>query len=93
MDFGIPTEVRDLEKRVGLTPAAVVSLVAAGHRVFIQRDAGADAGFRDEHYEQAGARIVYTADEAYGRADVVLKVARPTAAEHTLFRTNQVIMS
>ncbi len=64
-----------------------------GHRVFIERDAGADAGFRDEHYEQAGARIVYSAQEAYGRADVVLKVARPTAAEHELFRHGQVIMS
>lgn len=93
MDFGIPKEVRDLEKRVGLTPAAVVSLTKRGHRVFLERDAGADAGFRDEHYEQAGARIVYTAQEAYGRADVVLKVARPTAAEHALFRQNQVIMS
>lgn len=93
MDFGIPKEVRDLEKRVGLTPAGVVSLVAGGHRVFIERDAGAAAGFRDEHYEQAGARIVYSAQEAYGRADVVLKVARPTAAEHALFHPHQVIMS
>lgn len=93
MDFGIPKEVRDLEKRVGLTPAGVVSLVKRGQRVFLERGAGADAGFRDEHYEQAGAQIVYTAEEAYGRADVVLKVARPTAAEHALFRHNQVIMS
>ncbi|MEZ4766949.1 MAG: alanine dehydrogenase [Caldilineales bacterium] len=93
MDFGIPKEVRDLEMRVGLTPAGVVSLIKRGHRVYLERNAGADAGFRDEHYEQAGAQIVYTADEAYGRADVVLKVARPTAAEHALFRHNQVIFS
>lgn len=93
MDFGIPKEVRDLEKRVGLTPAGVVSLIKRGQRVYLERGAGADAGFRDDHYEQAGAQIVYTAEEAYGRADVVLKVARPTAAEHALFRHNQVIMS
>lgn len=93
MDFGIPKEVRDLEKRVGLTPAGVVSLTKRGSRVFVERGAGAGAGFRDEHYEEAGAQIVYTAQEAYGRADVVLKVARPTAAEHALFRQDQVIMS
>lgn len=93
MDFGIPKEVRDLEMRVGLTPAGVVSLVKRGQRVYLERGAGAGAGFRDEHYEQAGAQIVYTAEEAYGRADVVLKVARPTAAEHALFRHNQVIFS
>lgn len=93
MDFGIPKEVRDMEGRVGLTPAGVVLLVGAGHRVFVERNAGAAAGFRDEHYEQVGARVVYTADEAYGRADVVLKVARPTAAEHKLFRNSQAILS
>lgn len=93
MDFGIPKEVRDMEKRVGLTPAGVVALAAAGHRVFLERDAGAGAGFSDENYQQAGARIVYTAEEAYGRADVVLKATRPTAAEHRLFRSGQVIMS
>ncbi len=93
MDFGIPKEVRDLEMRVGLTPAGVVSLVKRGQRVYLERGAGAGAGFRDEHYEQAGAQIVYTADEVYGRADVVLKVARPTAAEHALFHHNQVIFS
>ena len=74
MEFGVPREIRDLEKRVGLTPAGVVELVKAGHKVYIERNAGADAGFFDEHYERAGARIVYTPEEAWGRADVVLKV-------------------
>ena len=93
MEFGVPKEVRDLEERVGLTPAGVVALVKAGHRVYVERDAGANAGFRDEHYERAGAQIVYSAAEAYGRADVVLKVARPTGREHGLFRPGQVILS
>jgi alanine dehydrogenase len=93
MDFGIPKEVRDLETRVGLTPAGVVSLVAAGHRVFVQRGAGADAGFRDEHYEQTGARVVYSADEAYGRAEVILKVARPTVDEYRMLQNGQTLMA
>lgn len=93
MEFGVPKEVRDLEKRVGLTPAGVVTLVRGGHAVYVERDAGAGAGFRDEHYESAGAQIVYSAAEAYGRADAVLKVARPAPQEHNLFRPGQVILS
>lgn len=93
MEFGIPKEVRDMEQRVALTPAGVLALTAGGHRVFLEHNAGAGAGFFDEHYEQAGARVVYTAEEAYGRAEVVLKVTRPTAAEHRLFRHSQVLMS
>ncbi len=93
MEFGVPKEIRDLEKRVGLTPAGVVALVKAGHTVYVERDAGADAGFRDEHYEKAGAQIVYSAAEAYGRADVVLKVTSPASQEHQLFRHSQTIFS
>jgi alanine dehydrogenase len=70
-----------------------VALTGAGHRVYVERNAGAGAGFRDEHYENAGATIVYSAAEAYGRADVVLKVARPMVQEHGLFRTSQVLMA
>lgn len=93
MEFGVPKEIRDLEKRVGLTPAGVVALVRGGHKVYVERNAGADAGFRDEHYERAGAQIVYSAAEAYGRANVVLKVARPTEHEHRLFGYGQALMS
>lgn len=93
MEFGIPKETRDLERRVGLTPAGVLTLVQAGHIVYIERGAGAGAGFSDDHYRRAGAQIVYSAAEAYGRADTVIKVARPTAAEHALFRQGQTIFS
>ncbi|MCI0731558.1 MAG: alanine dehydrogenase, partial [Chloroflexi bacterium] len=85
MEFGVPKEVRDLEMRVGLTPAGALGLVQAGHTVYVERSAGHGAGFHDDHYRQAGAQIVYSAAEAYGRADVVVKVTRPTGAEHALF--------
>lgn len=91
--FGIPKEVRDLEKRVGLTPAAALALAQAGNTVYVQAGAGVGAGFNDEAYRQAGAQIVYSASEVYGRADIVTKIARPTAAEHTLFRHGQTICS
>jgi len=93
MEFGVPKEVRDLEMRVGLTPAGVLALVQAGHAVYIERGAGRQAGFSDEHYRRAGAQVVYSAEEAYGRADVVAKVTRPTAGEQRLFRYGQTIFS
>jgi alanine dehydrogenase len=93
MDFGVPKETRDLEMRVGLTPAGVLALVQAGHSVCVEQGAGVGAGFADEHYRRAGAQIVYDPAEAYGRASVVAKVARPTAAEHKLFRHGQTIFS
>jgi alanine dehydrogenase len=93
MDISVPKEIRDLEMRVGLTPAGVLALGQAGHEVYIEQGAGAGAGFGDEHYQRAGAHIVFSATEAYGRADVVAKVARPTAAEHRLFRQGQTIFS
>jgi alanine dehydrogenase len=93
MEFGVPKEIRDLDKRVGLTPAGALALVQAGHVVYVERGAGAGAGFSDDHYQRAGAQIVYSAAEAYGRADVVAKVTRPTAVEHNLFRYRQMIFS
>jgi len=93
MEFGVPKEVRDLEMRAGLTPAGALALVRAGHTVYVERGTGEGAGFDDKDYCRAGAQIVYSAAEAYGRADVVAKVTRPTAEEHQLFRSGQVILS
>ena len=93
MEFGVPKEVRDLEMRVGLTPAGVLALAQAGHTVYVERDAGAGAGFSDEVYRRVGAQIVYSAAEAYGRADVVVKVTRPAAQEHVFFRPAQAIFA
>ncbi|MDA0242307.1 MAG: alanine dehydrogenase [Chloroflexi bacterium] len=93
MKYGIPKEVRDMETRVGLTPGGVQSLVQAGHTVYVERDAGTAAGYHDEDYRRVGGEIVYSAAEAYGRADVVCKIARPTAAEHALFREGQTLFA
>ena len=93
MEFGIPKEVRDLESRVGLTPAGVSSLVRHGHTVYVEKNAGVAAGFSDETYRHSGGQVVYSAAEVYGRSDVVVKVTRPTAAEHSLFRPGQILMA
>ncbi len=81
MNIGIPKERRAFEYRVGLFPGGVKMLTQLGHTVYVEHDAGLGAGFSDQEYIQAGARIVYTPHEVFGRADLLLKVARPLAEE------------
>jgi len=93
MNVGLPKEVRPFEYRVGLIPAMVQMLVQAGHTVYVQSGAGASSGFHDEDYRRAGASLVYSAEEAYGRAEMVLKVARPTQGELEMLQPGQILMS
>ena len=81
MIIGIPKERRPFEFRVGLPPAAVEILCQHGHQVYVEHEAGAKMGFDDRQFEQAGGRIVYSPEEVFGRADLVLKVARPIKDE------------
>src|SRR5512146_2425933 len=81
MNIGIPRERRPFEFRVGLSPAGAQILTQNGHAVFVEHEAGAGAGFSDASYQDAGATLVYSTEEALGRADLVLKVARPLQEE------------
>jgi len=92
MNISIPKERRDSEYRVGLTPAGVRLLTKDGHTCFVEHEAGVGSGFSDFDYQQAGAQIVYSGDEAYGRADLLLKVARPTVQEFGWMREGQTLM-
>lgn len=92
MHIGIPRERRPDEYRVGLTPAGVELLTASGHTCVIEHDAGRGAGFADVHYERAGGHIVYSPEEAYGRADLVLKVAPLTSQELLWLREDSILM-
>lgn len=85
MDFGVPREVRPGEQRVGLTASGGDALVRGGHRVLVEQAAGQAAGFTDQDYVQVGATIVYSPEEVWRRAAVVVKVSRPTAEEHAYF--------
>lgn len=84
MRIGVPAEVKVDETRVALTPAAVHSLCADGHEVWVEAGAGAGSGFEDLQYAEAGARLV-TADEAWSGA-LVAKVKEPLPAEYRHFR-------
>jgi alanine dehydrogenase len=81
MNIGVPRERRTMECRVGLTPAGVELLTREAYTCSVEREAGLGAGFSNYDYERAGARIVYTSDEVFGRADLLLKVTRPTDEE------------
>ncbi len=86
MNLGVPRERRPFEFRVGLPPAGASMFDRRGHTVYVESGAGEGAGFSDQDYTRAGATVVYSPEEVYGRADLVLKFARPLAEELELMR-------
>jgi alanine dehydrogenase len=93
MRIGIPKETFTEEKRVALAPAGVDALVKAGHLVFIQTNAGYDSHFTDDQYMNVGASIVYTAEEVYQRAEMIVKIAPLSEAECELLQEDQIVFS
>lgn len=94
MNIGIPKERRANEYRVGLSPAGVQFLLENGdHHCFVEHDAGKGAGWSDHNYEEAGARIVYSPEEVFGRADLLLKLTRPIKQEIEWQQPNATIAS
>ncbi|MBG9617609.1 alanine dehydrogenase [Bacillus cereus] len=92
MHIGIPTEIKNNENRVAMTPAGVVHLVRNTHEVFIQKGAGLGSGFTDEEYVQAGAKLVETAEEAWNQ-DMVMKVKEPVTSEYGYFREGLILFT
>ncbi len=91
MRVGVPKEIKTLEGRVALVPDACSTLVAAGHEVFVQADAGTASGFGDLDFTAAGATIVPDAAALYGRAELVVKVKEPLPAELPLLRRDHLL--
>jgi alanine dehydrogenase len=92
MKIGVPRESRSHEHRVGLTPFGVAQLREHGCEVLVQDEAGRDSHFTSEDYAEAGAAIVYQAEEIFGRADVVCKIGQPAAAEVQLMRPGTAVV-
>jgi len=86
MIVGVPKEIKDNEARVGVTPAGVKALTEAGHKVLVETQAGAQSGFPDAEYQNAGAEMVGDAGYAWGKADMVVKVKEPIESEYVYFR-------
>ncbi len=93
MLVGVPKEIKDNEYRVGLVPSTVRELTAKGHRVVVERNAGLGAGLPDSDYEAAGAEIAADADQVYGRAELIVKVKEPLAAERRELKRGQILFT
>jgi alanine dehydrogenase len=90
--IGIPREVSFQENRIALTPLSVALLVNNGHEVILESNAGKAANFLDKDYSEQGARIVYDTKSVY-EADIIIKIAPPTAAEIEMMKPNQTLLS
>ena len=93
MRIGCPKEIKDQERRVGLTPAGVYALVHAGHTVYIEKNAGLASGFADEEYVREGAEILDTPQEVYASSDMIIKVKEPLQPEYGLLREGQILFT
>lgn len=93
MIIGVPKEIKNNENRVGLTPAGVSALVKAGHQVFVQATAGNGSGFSDNEYTEAGATILPTINDVYGKAEMIIKVKEPIEQEYPLIKEGQLLFT
>ena len=88
---GCPKEIKTLENRIGLVPAAAHQLIRHGHKVIIENNAGVGSGLLNAQYEELGCEIVDTADEVWQRSDMIVKVKEPLAPEYERMRENQLL--
>ncbi len=93
MIVGIPKEIKNNEFRVSATPAGVHALVAAGHTVYVETNAGVGSAITDADYVKAGASILNSADEVWAKADLIIKVKEPIAAEYPRMRKGQTLFT
>ncbi len=93
MIIGVPKEIKTNENRVAMTPAGVMEMNKRGHQVFVQKNAGTGSGFEDNEYREAGAVILDTAEEIYGKAEMIVKVKEPIEQEYELIREGQLLFT
>ena len=93
MRIGVPKEIKVLENRVGLTPESVREVVAHGHEVVVEHNAGQGIGMDDSAYQRAGATVVSTPAEVFASADMIVKVKEPQATERKLLKRGQVLFT
>jgi alanine dehydrogenase len=93
LKIGVPREVRGEEWRVALAPSGAQALVAGGHEVFVEKEAGRQAHFDDMEYTEAGAEVMGAPEDLYGEADLIVKVGPPGEDELDLLQENQILIS
>jgi len=93
MKIGVPKEIKNNEYRVGLTPRSVQILSNSNHQVYIQKDSGAEIGFLDEHYENAGAKILTSPEKVYELSELIIKVKEPIPEEYKYLNENHTVFA
>ena len=93
MRVGIPTEIKNNEFRVAITPAGVAELTRRGHEVIVQAGAGDGSAIADTDFKAAGAEIINTADQVWAEADLLLKVKEPIEPEYARMRKGQTLFT
>lgn len=93
MLIGCPKEIKSHEYRVGLVPSSVKELVANGHDVIIETNAGAAINFNDDDYVKAGAQIVGSADDIFERSEMIVKVKEPQEVEYKKLKEDQLLFT
>ena len=91
MKIGVPKEIKPQENRIGLTPESVKTLVSEGHEVIVENNGGFEAGFENEQYKNAGAKIADTASDIFNDAEIIVKVKEPQKVEVDMIRENQIV--
>ena len=93
MIIGVPKEVKNNENRVALIPAGTQELVKRGHTVYVQAGAGTGSGFSDDHFAQAGAKILSSAEEVFSASEMIMKVKEPIEQEYKLIKKDQLVFT
>ena len=91
MIIGVPKEIKPQENRIGLTPESVKTLVSEGHEVLVENNGGFEAGFENDQYIKAGAKIAKSAADIFNDAEIIVKVKEPQKNEVDMIRENQIV--
>ena len=91
MRIGVPKEIKPQENRIGLTPDSVKTLVSEGHQVLVENNGGFDAGFDNDQYKNAGAKIIEKATDIFNDAEIIVKVKEPQKVEVEMIKENQIV--
>ena len=91
MKIGVPKEIKPQENRIGLTPDSVKTLVSEGHEVLVENNGGFEAGFDNDHYKSAGAKIIEKATDIFNDAEIIVKVKEPQKVEVGMIKEDQIV--
>ena len=93
MKIGVPKEIKPQENRIGLTPESVKTLTSNGHEVLVENNRGFEAGFDNDQYKSAGAKIIDKAEDIFNDAEIIVKVKEPLSNEVKMIRENQIVFT